>query len=323
MTHDGGGERRSSAKDEIRGTWATILTPFDADDALDTALLDEELTALFAASPQGVYTHGTAGEFFNQTDDEWDLVVTRVGRRCVAASMPFQLGANHSNPVVTVDRIRRARELEPAAIQVALPSWLELTTEETLECLRMFSEAAAGVGLVLYNSPHSKNVLDPEGLALLCERVPGLVGIKTGDGDAGWYERMRPVMDRVSVFVPGHHLATGLRSGAHGAYSNVACLSPRGAVLWGERSRVEPEWGLEVERDIRRFMDQAILPLRKRGYSAVTLDKTLAAAGGHLGDIGRVRRPFSSATPQEVDEVRRLAFELLPDFLHPGGAPPL
>lgn len=44
---------------------------------------------------------------------------------------------------------------------------------------------------------------------------------------------MKPVKQKLSVIVPGHHLATGFAYGVGtGAYSNVACLSPKGAQRW-------------------------------------------------------------------------------------------
>lgn len=311
---------RALTAGEIRGTWATVLTPFRDDDGLDLGRLEQELDVLLDARPQGVYTHGTAGEFFNQTEGEWDLVVAAVAERCTAAAVPFQLGASHPSPVIAVDRVRRARRWEPSAIQVVLPSWLPLNRSEIRDCLRMYAAAAEGIGLVLYNSPHSKNALGASSLAALCDDLPELVGVKTSDGDAAWYLAMRPVMERVSVFVPGHHLATGLSSGASGAYSNIACLSPAGAVEWGEKSIADPAWGIEVERDVTLFMAEGVGPLRDRGYSALTIDKALATAGGFFGEIGRVRSPYSTATSDEIARLRSAAYRLLPEFLHPRAA---
>jgi dihydrodipicolinate synthase/N-acetylneuraminate lyase len=159
--------------------------------------------------------------------------------------------------------------------------------------------------------------LSPTDLERLCSEFDDLVGIKTADGDARWYRQMIPVFERVSVFVPGHHLATGLANGAKGAYSNIACLNPAGAVHWGARSAIDPEWGLDVERAVAAFMSDAIAPLQQRGYSSPTLDKTLAAAGGYLPHVRRVRWPHSNATAAEVQRVRDSAHRLLPPFLRP------
>lgn len=310
---------RPMTADEIRGTWAPVLTPFRDDDSLNLDALEDELDAIVAAQPQGIYAHGTAGEFFNQTEEEWDAVTAAVARRSEAASIPFQLGASHQSPVVALDRVRRAGELEPSAIQVILPDWLGLNRDEIRSVIAKYGDAAGDIGLVLYDPPHAKNLLSASQLDELTAEFPAIVGVKMADGDDAWYASMADVCARVSVFVPGHHLATGLTRGARGAYSNVACLHPAGAVAWANRSVDDPEWGLAVERQIAAFLDEAIAPLVAKGYSNVTLDKTLAAAGGHLGDVGRVRWPHATATPEEVKRVREVAERLLPEFLRPAG----
>jgi hypothetical protein len=77
--------------------------------------------------------------------------------------------------------------------------------------------------------PQAKRRLSPAEWNQVINRVPAVAGIKVAGGDGNWYSQMKPVMDRISVFIPGHLLAEGLRLGASGSYSNVACLSPLGS----------------------------------------------------------------------------------------------
>ncbi len=58
----------------IRGNWATVLLPINADESIDWVRLEEELDRLASLGPDGVYTNGTAGEFFTQTEDEFDRI---------------------------------------------------------------------------------------------------------------------------------------------------------------------------------------------------------------------------------------------------------
>jgi dihydrodipicolinate synthase/N-acetylneuraminate lyase len=305
------------SESEIAGTWATVLTPFDGDDRLDLAALEHHVRVLLASRPQGLYTHGTAGEFFNQTQDEWGAVAKLVASACESAGMPFQLGAGHPSPVLAIERIRAAAALEPSAIQVVLPDWLPLSWTEVVETVRRYAAAADGIGLVLYNPPHAKNVLDAEQLLRLCDTAEQIIGLKVADGDPEWYADMAPLMSRVSVFVPGHHVATGLSRGARGAYSNMACFHPSAATAWAARSVDDPDWGIAVERRIAAFMRMAIEPMQARGYGPVTLDKALAAAGGRVGDVGGPRWPHTAASPREIDTIRRAALQLLPSWFAP------
>ncbi|GAA1223807.1 dihydrodipicolinate synthase family protein [Rhodoglobus aureus] len=308
---------RALTAPEIFGTWATVLTPFHDDDTLNLEALDRELDLIIAAKPEGIYTHGTAGEFFNQTEKEWEAVATAVAKRCETAGVPFQLGASHPSPIMALDRIKRARQIKPSAIQIILPDWVCLNTDEIRSVISTYSETADGVGLVLYNPPHAKNVLGPAELDVLTQEFTAIVGVKVADGDDDWYTLMAATLRRISVFVPGHHVATGLTKGARGAYSNVACLHPSGAVEWASRSIEDPEWGLRVEAQINTFLTVALAPLIAKNYSNVTLDKALAMAGGHLGDVGHVRWPHATATPREISRIRNAARDMLPEFLTP------
>jgi 4-hydroxy-tetrahydrodipicolinate synthase len=179
--------------------------------------------------------------------------------------------------------------------------------------------AASPVPLVLYNPPHAKRVLTPSELARLCAAVPAITGLKVGGGDAAWYQAMRPLMERVSVFVPGHDLASGYRQGAAGAYSNVACLNPRAAVTWWETMPRDPDAALAVEERLRAFLDECVVPLqRDRGYCNAALDKLLAAVGGWCPLPTRLRWPYAGVPDADVAAVRAAAAERLPEFVEAG-----
>ena len=73
---------------------------------------------------------------------------------------------------------------------------------------------------------------DPDDYKDILSKVDGIVGLKTAGGDDSWYADMSEVFKKVSVFIPGHFLATGIKNGAHGAYSNVAAINPLVAQEW-------------------------------------------------------------------------------------------
>jgi dihydrodipicolinate synthase/N-acetylneuraminate lyase len=106
---------------EIKGNWATLLLPIQKDQSIDWACLEEEVDSLISFKVDGIYSNGTAGEFYNQTEAEYDRVSETLASRCEKAGMPFQVGASHASPVVALERVRRAAALRPSAIQVILP----------------------------------------------------------------------------------------------------------------------------------------------------------------------------------------------------------
>lgn len=280
--------------------WATLLLPLNADDSIDVGRLETQAATLATTELDGLYAHGTAGEFQTLTEAEFD----QINEVLAGAGKPFQIGASHPSAQVQLDRVRRAAAREPGAIQVILPDWLPLNDGEVLAFLGRVAETAGEVPLVLYNPPHAKTPVGPHLLSTLADAVPSLIGLKTAGGDKAWFDEA--TKSGLSIFVPGHFLASMSLLGAHGSYSNVAALSPNGSV---RRAR-----DLDVERRIAEFFGQHVVPLQKAGLSNPALDKFLAAVG-NWADVGtRVRWPMTSATQADVEAARPAARRLLPEL---------
>jgi dihydrodipicolinate synthase/N-acetylneuraminate lyase len=300
----------------LRGNWATLLLPIAEDDSIDFGRLAEEIDLLIAARVDGIYSNGTAGEFHNQTVAEYAAIQALLAEKCRAAGMPFVIGACQPDPSLARERVKLARDLGPAAIQVVLPDWWPVTEAEALDFLQLMAEAAGPVPLILYNPPHAKRVLPPDELGRLVRAVPAVAGIKLADSDDAWYAAARQHLSGTALFVPGHHLATGMKHGvAAGAFSNVACLSPAGAQAWTDRMADDLEGALDLERRICRFMDKHIVPFRAvHGYSNAALDKLLAAIGG-WGPVGtRLRRPYRWIDDAEAGRLRPIARSMMSEL---------
>lgn len=276
------------ASREIFGTWASLLLPINEDESIDFDRLVQEIEILLTTGVQGVYSNGTAGEFYAQTELEFDRINGLLAEYCEKAGMPFQIGVSHMSPQVSLSRLKRAVQLRPSAVQVILPDWYPLTDEEAICFLDRMGEAADSIGLVLYNPRHAKRVLEPVSYGKLCAAIPTLVGIKVVDGDREWYEAMRQHAPNLSIFVPGHRLASGLGFGAAGSYSNVALLQPVGANRWYELMQTDIVAALEIERKVQTFLTD-YLPA---GYSNPARDKLLAAIGGWSNVGTRLRWPY-------------------------------
>ncbi|MBW6425460.1 dihydrodipicolinate synthase family protein [Rhizobium sp. XQZ8] len=300
----------------IAGNWASLLLPIADDDTIDFGTLGTEIDILIAADVDGIYSNGTAGEFHNQTETEYDRIQDMLAGRCDAAGMPFVIGACQPDPIIMLNRLRRAVPLKPLAIQVILPDWWPLTNPEAIEFLKRVTDAADGIPLILYNPPHAKRVLSPSELADVCGPCPSVVGIKLADGDADWYAQTKRHLKEYALFIPGHHLATGIKQGiAAGAFSNVACLNPRGAQLWTDMMRTDIETALQIESRICAFMDDHIVPFRRdHGYSNAALDKLLAAVGG-WGPVGtRLRWPYRFIEQRAASRLRGTVTAMLPEL---------
>jgi 4-hydroxy-tetrahydrodipicolinate synthase len=299
----------------LRGNWATLLLPIDDNEQINYGRLKEEIDFMIAAKVDGIYSNGTAGEFHNQTEAEFDQINGLLADKCKQHHIPFQIGASHPSPIISLQRLRRGVILKPAAFQVILPDWVKVTFEEQVSFLQRMADEAEGIPLVLYNPPHAKQVLTPIEIAKLKEKIPTLIGMKLLSGDAKWVETMKEQVSNLSIFVPGHFLATGVHNQiAHGAYSNVACINPKAAQLWWEMMHIDLERALDIEKRIQEFFRQCIAPLQQRGYSNPALDKFLAAVGG-WGNVGtRLRWPYQWISEAEVPAARAIAKEIIPEF---------
>lgn len=300
---------------EIYGNWATPLLPIEKDDSINYRKLAEEIDVLIATGVNGIFSNGTAGEFYNQTEDEFDRISSIIAEKCSEAGMPFQIGCSHMSPKISLERLKRTLPLKPGAIQVILPDWYPPSMPEIISYLQLMSNIAFPIGLILYNPPHAKRKLSPEDFHEIKVAGVNLVGCKVAGGDEDWYNRMKILNSGLSLFTPGHRLATGIGLGAHGSYSNMACLNPKAAQNWYESMITDLETAIELEKRIQFFMNRHIIPyITERKYSDQAVDKFLAAIGGWY-DVGtRLRWPYQWISKEEVKGMRIICKDILPEF---------
>ena len=54
----------------LKGNWSTLLLATGKDGRMDWARLEDEIDALIASEPCGIYSNGTACEFYSHDRDE-------------------------------------------------------------------------------------------------------------------------------------------------------------------------------------------------------------------------------------------------------------
>src|SRR5882724_6621611 len=127
---------------ELRGTWATLLLPINQDESIDFVRLAEQIDVLLGTGVQGIYTNGTAAEFYSQTEDEFDRIHHLLAESCEKAGMAFQIGANHMSAQVSLARLERTTPMKPGAFQIVLPDWYPLSDDETVMFLSRIAEVS-------------------------------------------------------------------------------------------------------------------------------------------------------------------------------------
>lgn len=307
---------RANRAAEIYGNWGTLLLPIDSEDNIDWNILEREIDTLTYSHLNGIYSNGTAGEFYAQTKDEYECIQTMLAQGCKTRNIPFQIGASYPAVEEMLERIEFAKTLEPTAIQIILPDWFPLSLQEILRFLKKIHTVAEQQRIVLYNPPHAKTSLSPEDIFILMNEIPSLVGMKLAGGEDEWYRKMQPCFKELSVFIPGHHLVTGILHGAHGAYSNVSCISPVCAQRWYELITTDFEKALLIEKEIRYFMDTQIVPFITSGYSNHACDKAMAYMGGWCKELHpRLRFPYQGIDENELQKCKASMYSMLKNFL--------
>jgi len=299
------------------GIWATLLLATNENGDIDYARLSDEIDILIASKPCGIYSNGTAGEFYTLSDNEFLRSSELLAYKCEAAKIPFQIGVSHMSAQLSLDRLLKIKHLKPSAVQVILPDWFPPTIEETVVFMQRMEEAADGIPLVLYNPPHAKVILAPEEWLIVKKKVPSLIGVKVFDRnmEQEWYKTVREKVNGISVFIPGHHLATGIYSGGHGAYSNVACLNPFAAREWYDLILSDKDKALELEKRIQYFMSSQIDPfIKEMKYANHACDRFMAIVGGWVDVGSKMRWPYRSIPESYIKKVREEGKEIIPEF---------
>lgn len=305
------------SSDEIYGNWATLLLTTDKNGNIDFSKLNDEIDILIDSQPNGIYSNGTAGEFYAQMEDEFFQISEQLAVKCEKAGIPFQIGISHMSPQISLHRLKMIKHLKLGAVQVILPDWFPPTLKECTTFLQKIALEAGDISLVLYNPPHAKKKLQPEEWQDLKREIPLLMGVKVFDqnSDLKWYERVKRSSMGISVFIPGHNLATGITLGAQGSYSNVSCLNPRAAQNWYCLTQTDMAQALELEKRIKYFMTTLIEPfITQQHFPNHACDRFMAMVGG-WADIGAdLRWPYKSIPEDLAEPVREKAKNIIPEF---------
>jgi 4-hydroxy-tetrahydrodipicolinate synthase len=164
----------------LSGVLPALVTPFDADGAIDFAAFDRHLQSLRAAGVAGWVPCGSSGEYNLMTDDERDSVL----RFVKDFAHPDELliaGTNAPSTAGVIANTRRAKALGYHAVLLAVPFY---TKPSQAEIIRHFNTLidATDMNVVLYSYPGKDGVeIEYEALDALADN-PRIIGIKESSG---------------------------------------------------------------------------------------------------------------------------------------------
>ena len=153
---------------DFRGTYTIMVTPFDADGAVDVPTLERYVDWQIESGIHGLIPLGSTGEFLSMSDEEIDLVARTVIERA-AGRVPVIIGTTAEDTRVAARKSRRAEALGADGVMVLPPFYSTPTDDEIYLHYKTISDAI-GIPIMVYNNPAVANVdLMPQLVARLAQ----------------------------------------------------------------------------------------------------------------------------------------------------------
>jgi 4-hydroxy-tetrahydrodipicolinate synthase len=231
---------------DIHGILAYPVTPFSAEQALDTDQLVDLVDRLVTGGAHGIVPLGSTGESAYLTEDEFDAVVdTTIG--VVNGRVPVIIGASD---LTTANTIRRARYAERAgadAVMVLPISYWKLSEREVLAHYATIG-AAIGIPIMVYNNPATSGIdMSPELLVRMFSEIDNVTMVKESTGDLSRMLRIAELSDGRLPFYNGSNpmALKAFNAGARGWCTAAPNLRPQpcvdlyDAIRAGDQARAE------------------------------------------------------------------------------------
>ncbi|MFE3827598.1 dihydrodipicolinate synthase family protein [Streptomyces sp. NPDC059092] len=283
----------TSSRDALADVVAIPVTPFTADDTIDTAAHRALLRRLLDGGVRTLTPNGNTGEYYALSPDE-RRAVTELTIEEAAGEAAILVGIGLEVPTA-VAAAEHARAAGAGMVMVHQPVHPYVSQDGWIDYHRAIADAVPELGVV----PYIRNpLLSGETLARLGELCPNVIGAKYAVPDAARFaafardaglERFVWVAGLAELYAPSY-----FAGGATGFTSGLVNVAPAVSLGMLEALRAGDYAGaMKVWEQIRPFED-----LRAAHQSAdnVTVVKEALAA---LGLCRRDIRPPSRALPEE------------------------
>lgn len=256
----------------LKGSLVAIVTPMQADGALDLRGLAKLVDFHVANGTSGIVIVGTTGES-PTVDFEEHCSLIKSAVESAAGRLPVIAGTGANATAEAIELTRFAKQAGASCCLSVVPYYNKPTQEGLYRHFRTIAEAV-DLPLILYNVP-SRTVADlANDTVLRLAQVPGIIGIKDATADLGrGSELMRALAAKgraeFAVYSGDDMTALPLLlMGAQGVISVTANVAPRlmaemcAAALAGEvaRARAANDRLLPLHRSL--FVEANPIPVK-------------------------------------------------------------
>ena len=162
------------ARENLRGQWTTLMTPFTDDDEIDEIGLRRNIKHVRSLGTHGGGCSWGMGEFWSLTLEErmklFDIVADEA-----SDGWPIAAHVTHTSYKDMLTLANHAEEVGFDLLIVAAPYFATKTEAQVLDWVKLLSQNTE-LAIMFYNSPQFGIVINPDGLRQICD-VPGVVGV--------------------------------------------------------------------------------------------------------------------------------------------------
>lgn len=291
--------------DFIKGIIPAVVTPMTEDHELDRKGLETLLDHLIAAGVDGVFTVGTAGEFWALTVEEKKRVFEwTVG--AARSRVPVYVGTCANTTREAVRLAELAHQAGVDCISVLTPVFITPDKEQMYQHYKAIAEAVPEMPVLLYGNPdRTNNPLPVDLVVRLAETVDNIAGIKDSSGDlTTTAEFIRQTPDDFRVLMGRDTLIfAALQHGATGAIAASANIAPELSVdIYRNFTAGRPQEALAAQ--------YALAPLRL-AFGLGTFPAMLKTGAELMGlPAGPPRAPVAPLNPEEREKLRQVLVQM-------------
>ena len=180
MAHYNRDEAQEWARENLRGQWTTLMTPFTPDDTLDEEGLRNNIRRIRELGTAGAGCTWGMGEFWSLTREErlrvYDVVSDEAKDQWLIAAH-----VTHTSVGEMLILADHAGAVGFDLLIVAPPYIVTRTERQVVDYVRLLADSTP-LAIMFYNSPQFGIVMSAQGLKQICD-IPNVVGVKEASFD--------------------------------------------------------------------------------------------------------------------------------------------
>ena len=302
---------------EMVGPWAGLPVAWNEDLMFDEDTYRADVERTCKAGVPGVYTGGTTGEFYAMEFDEFQAVTRATVEECRKHRTPVMIGVSSTYTLGAQRRAAYAAEIGADAVQAALPFWMAIDDGQVVPFFKAITDVCPGLGLTIYETLRAKKALTVAQHRAVWEATGCYLAVKANADTIGRTpEGCRSLSEFINVWVGENEWNKLGPHGAIGCASSLVYMNPRVLLHMFELVTREKWDQLQPWTDmVDRLIIEGLAPFVEKGFTDTADDHLMGVATGFLTMSARSRGPYTSATEQDVRQLREWMAANTPELL--------